>query len=332
MPIGPNHGTVELVKHDPELALLRDVPGFTRFINVVPINKGLSNDKKYYVETADGRRMLLRVTDTAEYERKLYEYGMMERVYELGVTCPKPYQFGLCEGGKAVYSLSGWLDGEDVESALPRISENEQYAAGLKAGAVLRKIHTLPAPDDAEPWDTRFLHKIQTRIDLYNEHKLKCENGEKIIEYLHDNKALLKDRPQTFWHGDFSTGNQMLMPNGEVGAIDFNYWNYGHGDPWWEFVGIPWGEEPNARHITGLINGYFDNTPPRAFFELLAYYFASDALSALCYTILGLEACEPEDGRRHMDNVLRWFDNMNNIMPAWYLAGSFLSPIPTAQS
>ena len=289
-----------------------------------PISKGLSNDRKYYIETADDRRMLLRVTDIAEYDRKKAEYAMMERVYDLGVICPKPYFFGLCDGSKAVYSLSGWLDGEDVESALPRINEAEQYTVGLKAGAVLRKIHTLPAPDDAVPWDTRFQDKIQARIDLYNKHNLNCENGEKIIKYLHDRQDLLKNRPQAFWHGDFSAGNQMLMRSGEIGTIDFNYWHYDHGDPWWEFIGIPWGEEPNAHYFTGLINGYFDNDPPHDFFELLAYYFASDALSALCYTFLGLEPCKPEDGKRHMENVLRWFDNLQNPVPSWYLKDFYI--------
>jgi len=289
------------------------------FVKKEPINKGLSDDKKYYVETADGKRMLLRLTDIAEYERKKFEYEKMERVYELGVICPKPIEFGLCDDGKTVYSLSGWLDGEDVENALTHITKTEQYAIGFKAGIVLRKIHTLPAPDDAEPWDIRFLNKIQIRIDLYNKHNLQCENGEKIIKYLHDRQNLLKNRKQTFWHGDFSAGNQMLMPNGEIGTIDFNYWHYGHGEPWWEFVGIPWGEEPNSHHFTGMINGYFDNNPPRDFFELLAYYYASDTLSALCYSFLGLEPCKPEDGRRHMENVLRWFDNLQNPVPIWYL-------------
>jgi serine/threonine-protein kinase len=116
----------------------------------------MSNDKKYYIETADGKRLLLRVTDIKEYDRKKAEYGMMKRVYELGVPTPKPYDFGVCDGGKSVYSLSGWLEGEDAESLMPHMSEAEQYGFGLKAGAVLRKIHTLPAPDNAEPWGCGF--------------------------------------------------------------------------------------------------------------------------------------------------------------------------------
>jgi len=298
---------------------LSDIPEFNTFIKFEPITKGLSNDKKYRVTANNGRNMLLRLTDIKEFDRKKAEYEKMERVYELGVITPKPYSFGLCNDGKTVYSLSEWLNGEDIESALPRLSETEQYNFGIKAGKLLRKIHTLPAPADAEPWDIRFRNKIQERVDLYNKHNLKSENGEKIIKYLYDKQKILINRPQTFWHGDFSVGNQMLMHDGEIGVIDFNYWIFGHGDPWWEFVIIPWGKEPSAHYLTGMINGYFDNKPPLDFFELLAYYYASDAISAACFAFLGLEPCEPEDGRKHMKNVMRWFDNMKNHVPTWYL-------------
>ena len=210
---------------------MNDIKNYEKFIKMELINRGMSNDKKYYIETADGERLLLRVTDIKEYERKKAEYGMMARVYELGVLTPQPVDFGLCNGGKSVYSLSGWLDGEDAETAVTHMSEAKQYLFGFKAGAVLRKIHTLPAQENAEPWDIRFRRKVQTRIDLYTKHNLKSENGEKIIGYLENRQDLLINRPQTFWHGDFNIGNHMIMPDDEVAAIDFNYWNLDHGDP-----------------------------------------------------------------------------------------------------
>jgi serine/threonine-protein kinase len=191
---------------------------------------------------------------------------------------------------------------------------------GLNAGRLLRTIHSLPTPDDAEPWEGRVLQKIQTRVDLYNKHGLQSESGDRIINYLHENQVLLKDRPQVLWHGDFSAGNLIKTPDGDAAAIDFNVWDYAYGDPWWEFVALPWGEEPAAHYMTGFINGYFDNGPTDEFFRLFSYYLACDALSAVCYSHLGLEAYAPEDGRRHMENVLLWFDNMNSTVPIWYNA------------
>jgi serine/threonine-protein kinase len=248
---------------------------------------------------------------------------MMERVYELGVLTPQPLGFGLCNGGKSVYFLSGWLDGEDAEKALPLMSETEQYVLGLKAGETLRKIHTLPAPMNAESWGDWFYRKVQGRINFYNVNPIKSENGDKIVRFLQDNKHLLENRPQTFNHGDFNKSNMMVMPDGGVGVIDYNAYNKDHGDPWWEFDPTNWGNEPNTQFCTGLINGYFNGSPPGEFFIIHRYYLAYDALAALCDTSVGNQG-EPEEGKRHLDNVLRWFDNMQQPVPSWYLKDFYI--------
>ena len=163
---------------------------YDSFIKIEPITKGWSDDKKYFIETADGQRMLLRVSDISELERKKAEYSMMERVYTLGVLTSEPLGFGLCDGDKNCYSLSGWLDGEDAKEVLPLLPETEQYVLGMTAGETLRKIHTLPAPDNAEPWNDRFNRKVQGRIDFYNENPIKSENGDIIVRYLRKNRHL----------------------------------------------------------------------------------------------------------------------------------------------
>jgi len=157
-----------------------------------PIIKGWSGDKKYCVETADGQRLLLRVSDIEEQDRKRAEYGMMERAFNHGVPTSCPVEFGYCYDGKCVYQLSEWLDGEDVDAVMPLISKTEQYVIGLRAGEVLRKMHNLPAPKDAEPWADFFYRKVQGRIDFYNANPIKSENGDIIICYLEENKHLLK--------------------------------------------------------------------------------------------------------------------------------------------
>jgi len=58
-------------------ARLRDIPGYDTFIKIDPVTKGWSGDQKYYVETVHGRRMLLRVSDISEIDRKKAEYEMI---------------------------------------------------------------------------------------------------------------------------------------------------------------------------------------------------------------------------------------------------------------
>ena len=43
----------------------------------------------------------------------------------------------------------------------------EQYHYGLDAGRILAKIHTIPAPEDAPSWESRFNAKINHEIAMY---------------------------------------------------------------------------------------------------------------------------------------------------------------------
>ena len=298
-----------------------DIPGYKMFTKIEPITKGWSDDKKYYIETVDSRRMLLRISDADELERKKAEYSMMERVYAHGVITSEPLGFGLCDNGKNVYSLSGWLNAKDLKEVLPLLPETEQYMLGMTAGKTLRKIYSIPTLDNAEPWSDWFYRKVQGRINFYNENPIKSESGDSIVHYLQDNKHLLDGRPQTFIHGDFNISNMMLMPDKQIGVIDFNSYNKDHGDPWWEFDPCMdgWGSEPSAYFFTGLIKGYFNGEPPNDFFKVFSYYLAYDALAALCDTSVHNQG-EPEVGRRHMESIMRWTDNFQNPIPTWYLS------------
>ena len=42
--------------------------------------------------------------------------------------------------------ILSWIEGSDLESTLPTLSESEQYLLGKKAGSILKKIHSLPVP------------------------------------------------------------------------------------------------------------------------------------------------------------------------------------------
>ena len=58
---------------------MQDTKLYNTFSIIEPINKGMSSDKKYFVETTDSRRLLLRVADITEYDRKKAEFEMMKQ-------------------------------------------------------------------------------------------------------------------------------------------------------------------------------------------------------------------------------------------------------------
>ena len=45
------------------------------FSKVKEIEKGMSGDRKYYIETRDGKKLLLRITDISNYETKKKDIG-----------------------------------------------------------------------------------------------------------------------------------------------------------------------------------------------------------------------------------------------------------------
>ena len=57
---------------------MQDIKDYNTFKKIEPVNKGWSSDKKYYIETDDDRKLLLRVADISEYDRKSAEFEMMK--------------------------------------------------------------------------------------------------------------------------------------------------------------------------------------------------------------------------------------------------------------
>lgn len=325
-PVDPGRKKYLAGKHDFVAAKINEARIWAEFgktfTKIEPITKGWSGDKKYYVETADNERLILRIFEISEYDRKKIEYDALCKTAALELYVPQPKGFGVFNDSTRVYYLVTWLDGEDAASVMATMTETERYALGLKAGKLLRKLHTLPAPTEAEPWHIRFGRKIDERLSSYRENNVQSENGERAIKYLTDNAYLLKNRTQTFNHGDFNTTNIIVSPTGEVGAIDFNafFMTEGphalsdYGDPLWEMICISYMETPDPHYYTGLWNGYTGGKPDDTFFKITAYYFAYDVLTSLCGG-----ADSGFDNGGFDEKAMRWYDNFTRVVPSWYL-------------
>ena len=72
---------------------MKGIKGYETFVTITPIKKGWSDDRKYYIETTDGRRMFLRVSDISDYDIKKSSYDMMKQAYILGVHTSEPIFF-----------------------------------------------------------------------------------------------------------------------------------------------------------------------------------------------------------------------------------------------
>ena len=301
-----------------------DVPGYKTFASIEPITKGWSEDKKYCVTTTDGTKYLLRITPISRYEVRKSLYAMLERVAALDIPMCVPVEFGTC--GDGVYSLQSWIDGEDLETVLPLLSETEQYVLGLKSGEIVRKMHSIPAPETQEDWETRFNRKTDMKIKKYHECGLRFDGDEHVLTYIEQTRELLKNRPQCFQHGDYHVGN-MMLERGEkplteaLKIIDFD--RYDFGDPWEEFNRIVWSAAASPHFATGQLRGYFGGEPPIEFFKLLAFYIASNTLSSI-YWAVPFGPSDLDTMMKQAQDVLEWFDNMQNPVPTWYLKDFYI--------
>jgi serine/threonine-protein kinase len=248
-------------------------------------------------------------------------FGMLEQVAALDIPMCMPIEFGTCVGG--VYSLQSWVDGEDLKAVLPLLSETKQYVLGLKSGEIIRKIHSIPAPTTQEEWASKFNKKIKHKIKTYHECGLRFDGDNYIVDYIEDNRNLLENRPQCFQHGDYHVGT-MMIKNDELKIIDFD--RYDFGDPWEEFNRIVWSATTSPHFATGQLRGYFGGEPPMEFFKLLALYIASNTLSSI-YWAIPFGKSEIDTMMKQSQDVLRWYDNMQNPVPSWYLKDFYIQYI-----
>lgn len=283
------------------------------FVSRTPIEKGWSPDKKYRVRTVSGRDHLLRVSAHETYGEKRREFELMERFAALGVPMCRPIEFG--ENGEGVYSVQEWIDGEDAEAVVPRLDPRRQYGYGLEAGRILRLIHTLPAPPEAEDWEARMDRKLDARIKKYLDCPLRYDDDRPLLDYLALNRAFLKNRPQVWQHGDYHIGNMMVDRSGHLRIIDFNRFDW--GDPWEEFKRIVWCAQASPLFASGRIGGYFDGPIPEDFWRTLALHICSASISSLPWAIPFGEA-EVATMRRQEAQILLWYDNMRRVIPSWY--------------
>ena len=277
-----------------------------------PVSAGWSGDKKYCAIDEKGQKYFLRITPLEKAERAKKSFELQKRIRALGVPMCEPLECGDIENG--FYTLQSWVAGENAEDYVPSMPEDDQYKLGLESGVILKLIHSIPAPDGAPDWETRFNAKIDRKIKGYCDCPIKFVGAEAFLKYLAQNRPLLRGRPQCFQHGDYHIGN-MMVEHGKLVIIDFDRFDY--GDPWEEFNRIVWCAQSSPRFAAGMVDGYFDGNVPMEFWRLLALYISSNTLSSIPWAIPFGE----EEIRKFLDQaeeILGWYDGMTKIVPSWY--------------
>lgn len=296
-----------------------DIPGFSNWESVELVSKGYSTDKKYKVITKSGEELLLRIADVSVYEQKQKEYDIICKYAKLGFEMSRPIGCGLCNGGENTYMLLTWVNGEDLETAMAQLSEEEQYQLGRSAGCILRQIHSIPVEQEDIPAQTKKENKL-LKLERYEQSGVRIANDETAVQYVKDNIDKLWTEPPVYMHGDFHPGNLILTPEKTLGVIDFNRWEV--GDPYEEFYKLEsFGVEVSVPYCIGQIDAYFNDKVPMQFWEIQAVYVAHASL----YSIKWAE----KFGQKDIDGMVErcraafeHYDNFRQVVPSWYHSNS----------
>lgn len=286
------------------------------FSKVKEIEKGMSGDRKYCIETRDGKKLLLRITEASNYETKKKDYDFLVCLNKASLPVPEAIDFGMCEDGNSVYMLLEWMEGEEAEKVVPTMAKEKQYSIGVKSGKILRGIHENSIINDMErDWYDRYFDVIHPRIEAYKNEGVPFEGADEILSFIEENRHLLHDRRQCSIHGDFHLGNLIINDKDELFVIDWQTVDFeGVGDPWVDFINI--GIEHPA-FATGQIDGYFNHQVPEAFWRMLALYLAVSAITSVVWA--KYFAPERLDSILALNrNVVNWYDGMNCVVPSWY--------------
>lgn len=285
------------------------------FIKRNPVSAGLSGDRKFAAETAEGRKVLLRYSDIGRYDNKKREFERMKLAFAQGVPMSEPIAL-LCEGD-TVCQVLGWCEGKNLEEILPTISAQRQFDAGLKAGKILRKIHFVPAPNNLPDWYERYWSQNAPRIEGFRKSGVQIEGSDKVLRFVEENREILRGRPQCLHHGDFHAGNIICAPDGSLSVIDWETIDYENwGDPWEEFNRLG-NTALHAPYAAGMVRGYFDGEPPEEFWRVLALYLCAGALMLVSWAY-HLQKDELPGAVRNMRDLIENYDGMKTVVPKWY--------------
>lgn len=292
-----------------------DIESSVNWESVELISKGWSSDKKYMVKTKAGEFLLLRLSAIEQSDSKKKEYEIITKYSKLGIKMSEPIEFGICNDGINVYMLLSWIAGKDLEEVLPTLSEEKQYRLGREAGAILRKIHSIPVDENDIPTETKKAKKL-LQLSRYEESQVRISGDETAIDYVKYNiDQIWKERP-VYMHGDFHPGNLIYMNDGSIGVIDFNRWEV--GDPYEEFYKLEsFGIENSIPYCIGQIDSYFNDEIPEEFWVTLAVYVAHASL----FSIKWAEKFGQDDIDGMVKRCRMAFEDYNDfksVVPKWY--------------
>lgn len=298
-----------------ENLLLIDIPQYKSWRKIEKINYGWSDDVKFYIEDLEGTKFLLRISNVDKLENKKKEFYIIQKYNQLLFEMSQAIDMGVCNSGQNIYMLLSWVEGQSMENVIGTLNEQEQYQLGIKAGNVLKAIHSLPVEATDIPKIKKTKKKLK-QLQRYENSKYRVPNDEEVIDFVKENIDLMCQSEPVYEHGDFHIGNMVYTPQKDVGIIDFNRWEC--GDRYEEFYKLQsFNVDVSVAFSMGQLHGYFDGEPTMDFWKIQAVYVAHSALFSIEWAAKYGEE-DIANMTRICYNAFRDYDNFNLLIPKWY--------------
>ncbi|EOL41639.1 hypothetical protein RV11_GL002839 [Enterococcus phoeniculicola] len=297
---------------------LKHIPEYASWREVRLIDKGWSSDKKYKVVTNTGEEQLLRVFSKQAISAKQQEFLFIKKVASVIKDSSQPIICGEIPNTPFGYMLLSYVQGRDLNSQLPELSNEQQFFLGKSAGLLLKTIHELPVPESVSQQgiQQRIYDKKCNQLQRYLDSEYYLEGQEAVLSYIEEQLKNIRTRPVCYQHGDFHVGNLIYLPSREIGVIDFNRWDF--GDPYEEFYKLQsFSRETSPLFSYGQILGYFDGEVPESFWTFQKLYVAHISLFSVIWAIpYGNKQVEEMIARYYQ--FKRDYPTPKTLVPEWY--------------
>jgi len=269
------------------------------------INKGISKDTKYIVES-NGNKSFLRVTN--------YSFDRLQELEKIRISI----QDSKCNINKIekinvennkIYCYYNFIEGFLLSNHIQEITNEKKEEYGKQAGEILKNIHSIKVET-----------KMNSNIELHNkvcDMFFTFEDGtfKNVLEILiHEVLTLYKHvniDECVYLHADYSTTN-MLINNDEVFIIDFERYEVGNKVRDFSFI---YTYDEDRIYAKSLINAYFNNEVPKNFWIEFKYY---SYLFVLYYCMWNYKKFGKYNNSIDIANKLISDFSDNKTIPSWY--------------
>lgn len=239
----------------------------------------------------------------------------MKQLELLHIPTPKFIHFIKLEDLNKCIQVFEWIQGVNGEEGLGKLSVEEQYYAGRKAGEVLKRIHSIERESASNKWETVRWNKYERYVEALANYEIDFLDLKPVLSFVGEHKQLLKNRPITFLHDDFHPANSMIH-NKEFIVIDFG--GYDFGDPIHDFYNVAiFTTRISKPFAVGQVHGYCGGEPSLHFWQLYSLYAAMTFPADIVWTNRSTPHLV-DDMKERLNGILENHNNFSSYIPKWY--------------